>query len=115
MGPDAAPREVRRLVAMAALLAGSHAGMIALAPALVEQDRPGAPAILTFVGLAVVGGAAWFAAIGPLERLAPGRALRGVHRGRPSGFGCKCRRHRHTNCSVAPGPRWPAQRGPSHA
>lgn len=74
MGRDAAPREGRRLLAMAALLASAQAGMIALAPALVEQDRPEAPQILAFVGLALLGGAAWFAAIGPLERLAPGRA-----------------------------------------
>lgn len=78
MGRSAVPREGRRLLVMAALLAGAHAGMIVLAPALVEQDRPGAPPIMAFVGLALLGGAAWFAAIGPLERLPPGRAALGV-------------------------------------
>lgn len=78
MGRNAVPREGRRLLALAALLAGAHAGMIALAPALVEQDRPGAPQIMAFVGLSLLGGAAWFAAIGPLERLPPGRAAVGA-------------------------------------
>lgn len=75
---NAAPREGQRLLAMAAVLAGAHAGMIALAPALVEQDSPGAPQIAAFVGLALLGGAAWFAAIGPLERLPPARVAVGA-------------------------------------
>lgn len=78
MGHDAAPREGSRLLALAALLAIAHAGMIALAPALMEQHRPGASLILVFVGLALLGGGAWFAAIGPLERLVPGRAAFGA-------------------------------------
>ena len=78
MGRDAAPREGWRLLALAALLAPAQAGMIALAPTLMEQNRPGASRILAFVGLALLGGAAWFAAIGPLERLVPGRAAFGA-------------------------------------
>jgi len=78
MGPDSAAREGPRLLGLAALLAGAQAGMIALAPALVEQDRPGALPILAFVGLGLLGGAAWFAAIGPIERLTPGRAALGA-------------------------------------
>lgn len=78
MRHDALPREGWRLLALAALLAIAHAGMIALAPAMMEQNRPGASQILAFVGLALLGGAAWFAAIGPLERLAPGRAVVGA-------------------------------------
>lgn len=78
IGREAAPSDGPRLLALAALLAGTQAGMIALAPGLVEQDRPGPAPILAFVALALLGGAAWFAAIGPLERLAPGRAALGA-------------------------------------
>lgn len=78
MGNDAAPREGARLLTMAVLLAGAQAGMIALAPALVEQAAPAPPHVLAFVGLALLGGAAWFGAIGPLERLPPRPATIGA-------------------------------------
>ncbi len=71
-------RDRPRLLAMAALLAGTQAGMIALAPALVVQAEPGPPLMLAFIVLAVLGGTAWFAAIGPLERLPPGRTAIGA-------------------------------------
>jgi alpha-1,6-mannosyltransferase len=71
-------REGRRLLALAVLLAAAQAGMIALAPALVEQAAPAPAYVLAFIGLALLGGAAWFAAIGPLERLPPRRAAIGV-------------------------------------
>lgn len=71
MGTDATPRAGRRLVAMAALLVATQAAMIALAPALVEQASPAPRDVVAFVGLGLLGGAAWFTAIGPLERLAP--------------------------------------------
>ena len=71
MGPDTARGEGRRLIAAAAVLAVAQAGMVALAPALADETRAPAPGIFAFVGLALLGGAAWFAAIGPLERLPP--------------------------------------------
>lgn len=74
MGHDARPREGRRLLILAALLAGAQAGMIALAPALVEQAAPAPADVLAFIALALLGGTAWFAAIGPLERQPPKRA-----------------------------------------
>lgn len=74
--------EARRLpwllAMLAAVLAGAQAGMIALAPALVEQSSPAPPHALGFVALALLAGGAWFAAIGPLERLSPGRAAVGA-------------------------------------
>ena len=78
MGREATLWEGRRLLAMAALLAGAQAAMIALAPTLVEQAAPGPTHVLAFIGLALLGGAAWFAAIGPLERLPPRRATIGA-------------------------------------
>jgi hypothetical protein len=62
---------VRRLTAAALLVALAQAGMIALSPVL--SDDAGAPAlpVLGFVGLGLLGGAAWFAAAGPLGRLPP--------------------------------------------
>jgi len=72
------PRAGQRLVVMAALLAMAQAGMIALAPGLVEQDNPAPPRVLAFIVLALLGGAAWFAAIGPLERLPPRRMAIGA-------------------------------------
>lgn len=73
MGHEAPRREGQRLLAMATLLAGAQAGMIVLAPALPEQAGPAPPYVLAFIALGLVGGAAWFAAIGPLERLPPRR------------------------------------------
>jgi hypothetical protein len=78
MGRDAMPREGPRLLAMAALLAAAQAGMVALAPGLVERSAPAPDRVLAFIGLALIGGAAWFAAIGPLERLPPGRLVTGA-------------------------------------
>lgn len=78
MGPDAWPREGPRLLAMAAVLAGAQAGMVALAPGLMERAAPAPVQVLAFIVLAVIGGAAWFAAIGPLERLPPRRAVIGA-------------------------------------
>lgn len=63
----------QRLWVMAALLAGAQAGMIALAPGLLERADPAPTRVLAFIVLAMLGGAAWFAAIGPLERLPPRR------------------------------------------
>ena len=73
MGPDTPPQAWRRLVVLGALLAVAQAGMIALAPALAEETRAPPSLVLAFVALALIGGAAWFAAIGPLERLPSGR------------------------------------------
>lgn len=70
--------ERRRLLVIAALLAGAQAGMIALAPGLVERDHPAPSRVLAFIVLALLGGAAWFAAIGPLERLPPRRRAIGA-------------------------------------
>jgi hypothetical protein len=78
MGCDAPPREGLRLLALAAVLAGAQAGMVALAPGLVERAAPAPTQVLAFIVLAVIGGAAWFAAIGPLERLPPRRAVIGA-------------------------------------
>ena len=65
------------------LLAGgavtlAQAGMIALAPTLADEAVAAAPPILAFVGLGVLGGAAWFAVIGPMERLPPRRIAIGA-------------------------------------
>jgi hypothetical protein len=65
------------------LLAGgavtvAQAGMVALAPALSDEAKAPAPQILAFVGLGVLGGLAWFASIGPLERVPPGRIVVGA-------------------------------------
>lgn len=68
MGPDTSLGEGRRLIAAAAVLAGVQAGMIGLAPSLSEEALAPAANVLAFVGLALLGGTAWFAAIGPLGR-----------------------------------------------
>lgn len=78
MGSDAPLRKGPGLPALAALVAAAQAGMIALAPALEEQAHPRPPQVLAFIVLALLGGAAWFAAIGRLERLAPRRAAVGA-------------------------------------
>ncbi len=78
MGFDAPPREGPRLLALAAVLAGAQAGMIALAAGLVEWAAPAPGQVLAFIALALLGGAAWFAAIGPLERLPPRRMAIGA-------------------------------------
>ncbi|WP_232474811.1 hypothetical protein [Neoroseomonas rubea] len=52
--------------------------MVALAPALEEQAAPPPPKVLAFIALALLGGVAWFLAIGPLERLPPRRAAIGA-------------------------------------
>lgn len=78
MGSDAPLREGPRLLALAAVLAGALAGMVALAPGLVERAAPAPAQVLAFIILAVIGGAAWFAAIGPFERLPPRRAVIGA-------------------------------------
>ena len=75
MAPDAAHGEGRRLIAAAVVLALAQAGMLALAPALADELRAPAAGIFAFAGLALLGGAAWFAAIGPLERLPPRPAV----------------------------------------
>jgi hypothetical protein len=62
-------------MAAAAVLALAQAGMIALAPALADERRAPAPEVVAFVGLALLGGAAWFATIGTLERLPPRPAV----------------------------------------
>lgn len=77
-GRNAVLRERPRLLALAALLAGAQAGMIALAPALVERAAPAPPHVLAFIIMALLGGVAWFAAIGPLERLPPRREAIGA-------------------------------------
>ena len=75
MGPDTRPDEGRRLMMAAAVLVVAQAGMIALAPDVAEEAHAPAADVLAFVGLALLGGAAWFAAIGPLERLPPRPAM----------------------------------------
>jgi len=66
-----AQRPVAHLTICAGLAAAAQAGMVALAPALVDERAAPAAAIGGFVALAVVAGLAWFAALGPLGRLAP--------------------------------------------
>jgi hypothetical protein len=79
MGRDALLRDDRPcLLVLAVLLAFAQAGMISLAPALVEHAAPAPPKVLAFILLALIGGTAWFAAIGPLERLPPRRAAIGA-------------------------------------
>jgi hypothetical protein len=48
-----------------------QAGMVVLAPALVDERAAPAAAVGGFVALGLVAGLAWFAAIGPLGRLVP--------------------------------------------
>ncbi len=69
------PPEGQRLLVMAGLVASTQAGMIALAPALEEQAGPAPPTVVALIALALLAGAAWFAAIGPLQRLPPGRFM----------------------------------------
>lgn len=71
-------RDGRRLRLAGGVVAAAQAGMIALAPALAQEATAPAPPILAFVGLGVLGGAAWFASIGPLERLPPRRLAVGA-------------------------------------
>jgi hypothetical protein len=78
MGPEAERGEGWRLSSAALVLAAAQAGMVALAPDLAGEARAPAPVIFAFVGFALLGGAAWFAAIGPLERLPPGRVAFGA-------------------------------------
>jgi alpha-1,6-mannosyltransferase len=59
------------LAACAGLAAMAQAGMVLLAPALVDERAAAASAVGAFVALGLVAGLAWFAAIGPLGRLAP--------------------------------------------
>ena len=77
-GREAAPSESARLLVLAAMLAGAQAGMVALTPGLVEGAAPAPPRVFAFIALALLGGAAWFAAIGPLERLPPRRMAIGA-------------------------------------
>ncbi len=69
MGGELAPRRVAPLALSAAIIALTQLGMLALAPALTDETTAPALLISIFVGRAVLGGAAWFAALGPLERL----------------------------------------------
>ncbi len=59
------------LAICAGLAAGAQAGMLVLAPALADERAMPVAAVSGFVALAVVAGVAWFAALGPLGRMAP--------------------------------------------
>jgi hypothetical protein len=69
MRGELAPRRVAPLALSAAIIALTQLGMLTLAPALANETTAPALLISIFVALAVLGGAAWFAALGPLERL----------------------------------------------
>ncbi|MCA3280184.1 MAG: hypothetical protein ING10_13025 [Roseomonas sp.] len=69
MGVELAPRRVAPLAFSAAIIALTQLGMLALAPALTDETTAPPLLIFPYVALAVLGGAAWFAALGPLERL----------------------------------------------
>ena len=69
MGGDLAPRKVPPLAISAAIIALTQLAMLALAPTLADEVTAPPLPICLFVALAVLGGAAWFAALGPLERL----------------------------------------------
>jgi hypothetical protein len=69
MADEVIPRRVTPLAMSAAIIALTQFSMIALAPALADEATAPPHQIFAFVGLAVLGGAAWFAAIGPLERV----------------------------------------------
>jgi alpha-1,6-mannosyltransferase len=69
MADEVIPRRVTPLAMSAAIIALTQFSMIALAPALADEATAPALLILLYVALAVLGGAAWFAAIGPLERV----------------------------------------------
>jgi hypothetical protein len=63
--------ETPRLAIAAIAIALAQTGMIAMAPSLADEVHAPAPFVLGFVALALISGAVWFTAIGPLERLAP--------------------------------------------
>lgn len=69
MGDELAPRKVTPLAISAVIIALTQLAMLALAPALADEATAPPLPIFLFVALAVLGGAAWFAALGPLERL----------------------------------------------
>jgi len=97
MGGELAPRKVMPLAISAAIIALTQLAMLALAPALADEVTAPPLPIFLYVALAVLGGAAWFAALGPLERL-PMRplVLLGVfvfgpplvHHATRAGYGC---------------------------
>ncbi|MFM7423252.1 MAG: hypothetical protein ACKO54_26635, partial [Alphaproteobacteria bacterium] len=64
-----APHKGTPLAIPAAIIALTQLAMLALAPALADEVTAPPHQILAFVALALLGGAAWFAALGPLERL----------------------------------------------
>lgn len=64
-------RPAAHLVVCAVVAAVAQAGMVALAPALVDERAAPAAAVSGFVALGVLAGLAWLAAIGPLGRVAP--------------------------------------------
>lgn len=69
MGGDLAPHKGTPLAISAAIIAMTQLAMLALAPALADEATAPPLPIFLYVALAVLGGAAWFAALGPLERL----------------------------------------------
>jgi hypothetical protein len=69
MGGELAPRRVALLAISAAIIALTQLGMLALAPALTDETTAPPLLISSYAALALLGGAAWFAALGPLERL----------------------------------------------
>lgn len=64
-------RPAAHLAVCAVVAAAAQAGMVALAPALVDERAAPVAAVGGFVALGVLAGLAWLAAIGPLGRLAP--------------------------------------------
>ena len=69
MGGELAPRRVTPLAISASIIALTQLAMLALAPALADEVTAPPLPVFLYVALAVFGGAAWFAALGPLERL----------------------------------------------
>ncbi|MFM7688803.1 MAG: hypothetical protein ACKPAC_05005, partial [Alphaproteobacteria bacterium] len=69
MGGDWAPHKGTPLAIPAAIIALTQLAMLALAPALADEVTAPPLPIFLYAALAVLGGAAWFAALGALERL----------------------------------------------
>jgi len=69
MADEVTPRRVRLLAMSAVIIALTQLAMLALAPALADETTAPPHQIFLNVAVAVLGGAAWFVAIGPLERL----------------------------------------------
>jgi hypothetical protein len=67
--------DAARLIAAGLVLAAGQGGLLALAPALADEMRAAPGPVLGFVAIAMLCGAAWLGAIGPLLRLPPRPAV----------------------------------------